>query len=69
MQLDLGDLAAGLGFRSDELTPFATEPGSIALQRGHPVIGNEMFFPKIEDALQFLLNQSDFLRPWLQSAR
>ena len=62
LQLDLGNFAGGFGFRSDQLTALAAEPRSIAFERCHAGEGNKLLFPKLENALQFLFDESDLLR-------
>ena len=61
LQLGLGDLALGLRGRGDELATLALQPRFLALQRGQTIDLNQVLLPQILYALQFLLDQRDFL--------
>src|SRR5215203_5224162 len=60
LQLDLGNLALGLGGRRDELAALALEARGVALERRHALDLHEVLAPEIADALELLADQLGF---------
>ncbi len=61
LQFGFGDLALGLGARSNVLRPLAGQSCGVALERGQPRHLHQMLVVEIANSDQFLLHQRDLL--------